>query len=156
MSFENSRSGGEWLETRLLTSGAHPNPWYTESSDRVCNLGEMISFDTDMVGPYGYCADLSRSWTCGYTEMNSKQHDLYLLALEQINHNLEIISDGMTFIEFNKKSLQIPEKTRIIDTRSQLTELEWPKNGRSFYCIPILKIIMVDDLKKIWSFALKV
>lgn len=112
MSFENSRSGGEWLETRLLTSGAHTNPWYAESSDRVCNLGEMIAFDTDMVGPYGYSADLSRSWTCGYTEMNSKQHDLYSLALDQINHNLEIISDGMTFIEFNEKSWQIPEKNQ--------------------------------------------
>jgi len=33
----------------------------------VCQAGELISFDTDMIGPYGYCADVSRAWTCGYT-----------------------------------------------------------------------------------------
>lgn len=108
MSFENSRSGGEWLETRLLTAGSHTNPWYAECSDRVCNLGEMISFDTDMVGPYGYCTDLSRSWTCGYTKMTSKQKDLYSMALDQINHNLAIIADGVSFVEFNEQSWQIP------------------------------------------------
>ena len=110
LQFENARSGGEWLETRLLACGDHTNPWYAECSHRVCQLGEMISFDTDLIGPYGYCADLSRSWTCGYTPMNDQQKRLYSLALEQINHNLEIIEIGMTFEEFNRLSWKIPEK----------------------------------------------
>ena len=59
--FENIRSGGEWLESRLLASGPRTNPWFQESSDRVCEPGDMLAFDTDMIGPYGYCADLSRS-----------------------------------------------------------------------------------------------
>jgi Xaa-Pro aminopeptidase len=33
---ENARSGGEWLETRLLTAGPRTNPWYGECSDYVC------------------------------------------------------------------------------------------------------------------------
>jgi Xaa-Pro aminopeptidase len=37
----------------------------------------MISFDTDMIGPYGYCADISRSWVCGYQPMNEVQRRLY-------------------------------------------------------------------------------
>jgi Xaa-Pro dipeptidase len=53
---ENIRSGGEWFEARLLSSGPRTNPWYQEASDRVISEGEMISFDTDMIGPYGYCA----------------------------------------------------------------------------------------------------
>ncbi|MCI5097216.1 MAG: aminopeptidase P family protein, partial [Rhodobacteraceae bacterium] len=57
--FENARSGGEWLETKLLTCGPNTNPWYNECSARECLEGEMISFDTDMIGPYCYCADLS-------------------------------------------------------------------------------------------------
>lgn len=106
--FENARSGGDWLETKLLTCGPRTNPWYQECSDRVCREGEMISFDTDMIGPYGYCADLSRSWTCGYTKMNDQQQRLYDTALAQIHHNLELVRPGMSFSEFNEKSWQIP------------------------------------------------
>jgi len=108
--FENARSGGDWLETKLLACGSNTNPWYTECSDRICQKGEMISFDTDMIGPYGYCADLSRSWTCGYTPMNNTQKRIYSTALEQINHNLTILSPGMSFAEYNDKSWRIPEK----------------------------------------------
>ena len=70
----------------------------------------MISFDTDMIGPYGYCADLSRAWTCGYTPMTNKQHEIYSTALDQINHNLALIKDGVSFAEFNDKSWKIPER----------------------------------------------
>ena len=90
--FENARSGGEWLETRLLSCGPRTNPWYQECSDYVCKEGELISFDTDMIGPYGYCADLSRSWTCGYTRLNTKQSVIYATALDQIEHNLSLLS----------------------------------------------------------------
>lgn len=106
--FENARSGGDWLETKLLTCGPNTNPWYKECSDRICQAGEMISFDTDMIGPYGYCADLSRSWTCGYRPMNNTQKRVYGTALEQINHNLDILKPGMTFAEYNTKSWRIP------------------------------------------------
>jgi len=106
--FENARSGGDWLETKLLTCGPNTNPWYKECSDRECQLGEMISFDTDMIGPYGYCADLSRSWVCGYQPMNDTQKRLYGTALDQINHNLDLVRPGMAFAEFNSKSWHIP------------------------------------------------
>ena len=108
--FENARSGGEWLETKLLTCGPNTNPWYKECSARECREGEMISFDTDMIGPYGYCADLSRSWTCGYTPMNDTQKRLYSTARSQIDHNLALLQPGMSFAEFNAKSWRIPEE----------------------------------------------
>jgi Xaa-Pro aminopeptidase len=107
--FENARSGGEWLETRLLACGPRTNPWYQECSDYACRRGEMISFDTDMIGPYGYCADLSRAWTCGHTAMTNTQRRLYTTALEQISHNLDLIRPGMEFREFDEKSWRIPE-----------------------------------------------
>jgi Xaa-Pro aminopeptidase len=70
----------------------------------------MISFDTDMVGPYGYCADLSRSWTCGYTPMTAKQAELYRVALDQVQHNLELLRPGIELREYNEQSWRIPEK----------------------------------------------
>ncbi len=108
--FENIRSGGEWIETRLLACGPRTNPWFQECSDYVCKQGEMLSFDTDLIGPYGYCADLSRSWTIGHTKMTPKQRELYKAALEQINHNVSILKAGMTSADFNEKSWRIPQK----------------------------------------------
>jgi Xaa-Pro dipeptidase len=110
--FENARSGGEWIETRLLKAGAGTNPWYGECSDYVCQDGDMIAADTDMIGPYGYCADLSRSWVCGHRPMNDRQKRIYATALEQIHHNLALVSPGMSFREFNERSWRIPERHR--------------------------------------------
>ena len=128
--FENARSGGEWLETKLLTCGPNTNPWYRECSDRACRAGEMISFDTDMIGPYGYCADLSRSWTCGDVPMTNTQNRLYATALEQIAHNLALLQPGQSFAEFNARSWRIPD--RHLDYRYSLAlhgvgmADEWP------------------------------
>ena len=108
--YENARSGGEWLETKLLTAGARTNPWYTECSDAIIQLGDMISFDTDMIGPYGYCADLSRSWICGHVAMTAQQRELYAAAREQIEHNTALLRPGLSFEEFNELSWRVPDK----------------------------------------------
>ena len=42
--------------------------------------------------------------------MTNKQHELYLAAVNQINHNVSILKAGMTFVEFNEKQWVIPEK----------------------------------------------
>ena len=108
--YENARSGGEWLETKLVTAGPRTNPWFQECSDYVLKAGDMVSIDTDMVGPYGYCADLSRSWTCGHTPMRPQQRALYAAARSQIEHNLGILRPGLSFEEFNARSWKIPER----------------------------------------------
>ena len=62
---ENIARGGEWIETRLLSSGPRCNPWYQECSGRIIQNGELVGFDTDMIGAYGICVDTSRTWLCG-------------------------------------------------------------------------------------------
>jgi Xaa-Pro aminopeptidase len=108
--YENIRSGGEWIETRLLTVGERTNPWFQECSDNVAQTGDLVAFDTDMVGPYGYCADLSRSWTVDHVPMTNEQRDIYMTSRDQIEHNIGIVRPGMTFREFNEKSWRIPER----------------------------------------------
>jgi Xaa-Pro aminopeptidase len=110
--YENIRSGGEWLETRLLAAGPRTNPWFQECSDYVCQAGDLLAFDTDMIGPYGYCADLSRSWPIGHVRMSDAQRALYAVALEQIEHNLAALRPGMTMAEFDERSFRIPERYR--------------------------------------------
>ncbi len=108
--FENIRNGGEWVETRLLAIGKRTNPWFQECSDHMGQLGDLLSFDTDLVGPYGYCCDISRAWTIGHTLPDDEQKRLYGYAIEHIEHNKNIIRPGMTFREFNEKSWRIPEE----------------------------------------------
>ncbi|TVU68801.1 M24 family metallopeptidase [Cobetia crustatorum] len=108
--FESIRHGGEWIETRLLSSGPRTNPWMQESSDRVMQEGEIIAFDTDMIGPYGYCADISRSWTVGHVSPKPEQRRLYRTAYEQIRHNMDILRPGLTFGEFTDKAWRIPDE----------------------------------------------
>ena len=107
---ENARSGGEWLETRLLTAGERTNPWFQECSDHVAAHGDMLAFDTDMIGPYGYCADLSRSWTIDHVAMTPQQRALYAAALEQIEHNVALIRPGMDWREYSERSWPIPDR----------------------------------------------
>jgi Xaa-Pro aminopeptidase len=108
--YENIRNGGEWIETRLLAIGERTNPWFQECSDHIGKQGDLLSFDTDLIGPYGYCADLSRSWTIGLTAPDDEQKRLYEHAFKQVMHNTEIIQPGMTYHEFNAKSWRMPEK----------------------------------------------
>ncbi len=59
------RQGGEFIETRLLTSGQRTNPWFNEASGRKIRPGELVALDTDTIGCYGYYSDFSRTFRCG-------------------------------------------------------------------------------------------
>ena len=56
----NIRRGGEWIETQILASGPRTNPWFQEASSRVIENGDILAYDTDLVGAYGMCIDISR------------------------------------------------------------------------------------------------
>lgn len=104
----NIENGGEWFETRLLTSGPRTNPWLQECSNRIIEKGDIVSFDTDMVGPYGYCADISRSFVEGH-KFNDEQKRLHSLSIENIEFNKNLIKAGISFKEFAEKSWELPE-----------------------------------------------
>ena len=105
----NIENGGEWIECRILSSGSRTNPWMQESSNKIIQDGEIVSFDTDMVGPYGYCADISRAFVCG-NKFNENQKKLYQTAVEQIDYNSRLIKAGVTFKEFTEKAWILPSK----------------------------------------------
>jgi len=103
----NIRLGGEWIETRLLSSGPRTNPWFRECSMRTIEAGDMVSFDTDLIGPYGYCADISRAWVCG-DRPDAEQRRLYAAAYEQIQHNKSILRAGRTLSDISEQAWRIP------------------------------------------------
>ncbi|TXH95736.1 MAG: aminopeptidase P family protein [Pseudorhodobacter sp.] len=61
----NIKRGGEWIETRLLASGPRTNPWFQECGPRIVQPNEIVAFDTDLIGAYGFCIDISRTWWVG-------------------------------------------------------------------------------------------
>jgi Xaa-Pro aminopeptidase len=105
----NIAHDGEWIECRLLASGERTNPWFRESSNRVIQAGDMVGFDTDMVGPFGYLADISRSLVCPGKRPTPEQRKLYEIAQEQILTNIELIKPGLSFREFSERCWPVPE-----------------------------------------------
>ena len=104
----NAARGGEWIETRLLAAGGNTNPWFHECSEHVIAAGDIVSFDTDMIGPYGYCADVSRTFLCGEVKPSDEQRHLYQLAWEQIHANMALLKPGLGFRELAERAWKLP------------------------------------------------
>lgn len=97
----NIERGGEWIECRLLASGPRTNPWFRESSMRVIERGDIVAFDTDLIGPYGYCADISRTWVCD-ARPSDEQRRIYAEAYAHIQHDKALLKPGVTFRELTE------------------------------------------------------
>ena len=107
---ENIRRGGEWIETRLLSSGPRTNPWFQESSSRIIEDGDLVSFDTDLIGSYGFCCDISRTWLAGDGRPTNEQRSLYQIAVEQIDHNRELLAPGVSFRDLSHRGKSLPDE----------------------------------------------
>jgi Xaa-Pro aminopeptidase len=101
---------GDYVETRLLSSGERTNPWFQESSSRVIGENELIGLDTDVVGCHGYYTDISRTFHSGPGEPTEAQKTLYKVSYEQIRHNIDVIRPGMAFREYADQAWNIPDK----------------------------------------------
>lgn len=93
---------GEWVETRLLSSGRRTNPWYQEASTKVIEAGELVAFDTDPVGAYGMCVDMSRTWLCGDGVPSGAQADVFTRTRDSIQANTDLLRPGATYREITE------------------------------------------------------
>ena len=110
----NIKRGGEWIETRILSSGPRTNPWFQECGPRIMQEGDMLAFDTDLVGTYGYCCDISRSWIVGDVVPTEEQKTLYKVAYEHVMTNIGLIKPGLSFAEMTSKAHRLPEEYRAL------------------------------------------
>jgi len=106
----NIEHDGDWIDGRMLASGPRTNPWYQEASDRVIEDGDLVAFDTDMIGPYGYCADVSRTWFCGTGTPSAVQRDVYKRAYDEVHANMAMIKAGMTFRDVSDRGFRQPDE----------------------------------------------
>ena len=90
----NIRRGGEWIETRLLASGPRTNPWFQECGPRVIRDNEIVAFDTDLIGVYGMCVDISRTWWVGEDAPSPEMRRQMRIGHEHIMRNIELLQPG--------------------------------------------------------------
>lgn len=105
---ENIKRGGEWIETRILSSGPRTNPWMQEAGPRRMQAGELMAFDTDLIGPYGMCCDISRTWLVGDGQPDGEQKRLYQVAYEHIMTNMALLKPGLGFRELTERAHRLP------------------------------------------------
>ena len=83
-----------------------------ECSHKVIEKGEIVIFDTDTVASYGYLRidfSMENALVEGH-KFNDDQKKLYSIAVEQINHNSELIKGfNLSFKEFLSKCYKLPE-----------------------------------------------
>lgn len=110
LNYTNLANNGDWHDGRMLASGPRINPWLQEASPRKIESGDLMGFDTDMIGPMGYFADISRTFHCGPAQPTLRQKQLYRLAVEEITHNMNLVRPGITLREFQQQAWPIPEE----------------------------------------------
>ena len=110
--FGNIKRGGDWIETRILSSGARTNPWMAECGPRIIQEGDVVALDTDLIGVYGYCVDISRSWVAGDKKGTAEQRELFRVAYEHIMEDMEVLKPGLTFREMTFGGNQLAQKYR--------------------------------------------
>ena len=101
---ENIRRGGEWIETRLLASGPRTNPWFQECGQRIIQNNEIVSFDTDLVGSYGICVDISRSWWIGDEAPPADMVAAMQHGHEHIMTNMALLEPGLNIQDLSRKA----------------------------------------------------
>ena len=103
MHAENIKRGGEWIETRLLASGPRTNPWFQECGPRILQNNEIVSYDTDLIGAYGICTDISRSYWVGDEKPRQDMIDAMLHGIEHIETNMAMLGPGVAFADITHK-----------------------------------------------------
>ncbi|MEJ2889648.1 M24 family metallopeptidase [Actinomycetospora aeridis] len=99
---ETVSHGALHAESRLLSSGPRTNPWMQEATHRVVGDGEMVAFDTDLVGPYGYLTDISRSYVCGDAGPTREMRDVYRAAHDFVHEAIPEFRAGRSFRELGE------------------------------------------------------
>lgn len=106
----NIRRGGEWIETRLLASGPRTNPWFQECGPRLVQNNEIVAFDTDLIGCYGICIDISRTWWVGDQRPTNAMISAMQHARDHIDTNMAMLKPGVTIRELTFGGHQLEDR----------------------------------------------
>lgn len=127
---ENIRRGGEWIETRLLASGPRTNPWFQECGQRIVGNNEIVAFDTDLIGAYGICVDISRTWWVGDRAPRPDMIEAMQIGVEHIAHNMAMLKPGVSIPELSAACHRLPDHLQALKYGCMMHGVglcdEWP------------------------------
>ena len=109
----NIARGGEWIETRLLASGPRTNPWFQECGPRIVQNNEIVGFDTDLIGAYGFCIDISRTWWVGDQRPTPAMISAMQHARDHIAQNMALLKPGVSIHELVHNGHQLDPQYRV-------------------------------------------
>jgi len=92
-----------------MTTGPRTNPWAQETSLRLVEPGDIIGCDSDIIGPYGYAADISRTWIAS-GKPTDRQRRTYAQGYEHVHRNIELFQPGAGFLEIMNTNYLLPQK----------------------------------------------
>lgn len=113
LAHETLARGAQHAESRLLSSGPRTNPWMQEATGRVVADGDLVAFDTDLVGPQGYLTDISRTYLCGDRPPTPEMREVYQAAYGFVHDAIPEFRAGRSFRELGELlGARIPERYR--------------------------------------------
>ena len=133
--YQSIKRGGERIETRLLSTGPRIHPWFRECSHRIVQPSEIVAFDTDLIGPYGMCCDISRTWWIGDENPHGELIDATRIAHDHLMHNMALLRPGRHFSEITDTLHKLPDNCQrlkyvwvcAMNGRSSHTPISGPK-----------------------------
>lgn len=130
---ENIKRGGEWIETRLFSSGPRTNPWFQECGPRTLQPNEISALDTDLIGCYGLCVDISRTWWTGPEKPRPDMIEAMQHAHEHITVNMERLRPGRSINDLVHNGHKLADKYWVRKYSCQMHGVglcdEWPHVG---------------------------
>jgi Xaa-Pro dipeptidase len=82
-----------------------------EATNRVVEDGDLVAFDTDLIGERGYLTDVSRPYLCGNGRATDEQRRLYQAAYAYVHDSVPEFRPGASFEELgHKRGSRLPEE----------------------------------------------
>ena len=71
---------------------------------------EIVAFDTDMVGAYGICVDISRTWWIGDQKPRADMIEAMKTGVDHIEQNMQMLKPGVNIQDLSRNCHQLPDK----------------------------------------------
>ena len=106
------RRGADTLNAAYSPRGRGPTPGGARRATGDFRRAIFLALDTDLIGPLGYLADISRTYLCGQAPPTEDQSELYGVAYGFIEDVIPHLHPGASFADLGELGRLMPEPYR--------------------------------------------
>ena len=119
---------------------------------------EIVAFDTDLIGSYGICVDISRTWWVGDKKPEQNMIDAMKHGIEHIDTNMQLLAPGVSFNDLTFKGHHLDDQYQKLKYGCKMHGVglcdEWPLiaypdkfvEGAFDYCLQPGMVLCVEAL----------